>query len=86
MKKVHTHTFNGRSYKIDFGDFEGLCDMYKCNERYIRVLPDLNTRKGLITAIHETLHAESWTASEDVVDRVSNEIGSFLWRLGWRVK
>lgn len=86
MKHVRTHTFNGRKYKIEIGPLDGCCDQYKCNERYIQIFADLKTKDGLITAIHESLHAENWAASEEVVERVSSEIGSFLWRLGWRKK
>jgi hypothetical protein len=52
----------------------------------LQILVPLKTRKGLITALHETLHAEDWVKSEKVVDRVSKEIGNFLWRLGYRHK
>ena len=36
------------------------------------------------TAIHELLHAENWAETEEVVDRVSSEIGKVLWRAGYR--
>jgi len=87
MRKVKTHTFNGRKYHIDVDLIEGWCDQFKLdaqNGRCIHILADLSTQKGLIVAIHEALHAENWAATEDVVDRVSKEIGSFLWRLGYR--
>ena len=86
MKPVKTHTFNKRKYTIDIGKFEGSCDQYKCSDHYLSILADLDTQKGLITAIHEALHACKWTASEDSVDTTSNDIGRFLWRLGFRIK
>ena len=85
---VKTHTFNGRRYKIDIDKIDGYCEQYVINEnsRSLVILADLKTRKGLITAIHEALHASDWRQSEEAVDRVSKEIGSFLWRLGYRTK
>ena len=84
--KVKSHTFNGRKYLIDIDKFDGLCEQYKIDEksRTLYILADLNTRKGLITAIHEALHASDWRQTELTVDRVSKEVGSFLWRLGYR--
>ena len=86
MKPVKTHTFNGRKYTIDIGKFEGSCDQYDCKEHYLSILADLDTQKGLITAIHESLHACNWAKKEDIVDSVSTDIGRFLWRLGFRIK
>ena len=82
---VKTHSFNGRRYKITVYSFNGMCDTYN-KEREIVILADLQTRNGLVTAIHEALHASSWTASENNVDRTSTEIGRFLWRLGYRLE
>ena len=85
MGPVKTHKFNSRIYKIDIDVLDGLVDQYTLhNDRTLRILTSLKTKKGLITVIHEALHAENWAATEEVVDRVSREIGSFLWRLGYR--
>lgn len=84
MRPVKTHIFNGRKYKIKIRQLDGECDTYSLNERYLCVYADMNTRNGLISTIHESLHAENWAETEGVVDRVSREIGSFLWRLGYR--
>jgi len=82
---VRTHRFNGRLYKIDIGEIDGFCDQYKEDgSREIFIGVDLNTKNGLITAIHEALHASRWSETENVVDRVSTDIGGFLWRLGYR--
>ena len=86
MKHVKTHTFNGRKYKIRIKPpLDGLCSTYK-NERELIIMASLQKRGGIITAIHEALHAENWKADEEIVDRISTEIGSFLWRLGYRIK
>ncbi|HDY69123.1 MAG TPA: hypothetical protein ENH85_15210 [Candidatus Scalindua sp.] len=82
-RPVRTHTFNGRLYKIFVGALDGMCDTFK-RERELVILADLDTRKGLITAVHESLHAENWAKKEADVERVGQEIGSFLWRLGYR--
>ena len=86
--KVKTATFNGRKYKIDIepDGLDGNCDQYACNERYFSIYTDLNKQTGLITAIHEGLHACKWDASESSVDTASKDIGRFLWRLGYRIK
>ena len=89
MKPVRTHQFNGRKYKIYVHEpLDGWCDQYKCNERAIHLMTPLNTRNGLITVIHESLHASDWRQSEKAVDRVSKEVGRLLWRMGyrWQVK
>ena len=85
-RKVKTHTFNGRKYKIVTEMRDGDCDTYAMNERFLCVYADMNTRNGLVTLIHESLHAENWAETEAVVDRVSKEIGTLLWRLGYRSK
>ena len=87
MKKtVRTHTFNGRVYKIIvYPPIDGQCTQYK-PEHELWIMAPLKTKNGLITAIHEALHAENWTAKEETVDRGSKEIGAFWWRLGYRWK
>lgn len=82
-KQVHTHTFNGIKYSILIGFFDGWAD---ANDKYsIVVNGDLKSQKGLITLIHECLHAGNWSMQEKTVERVGEEIGSLLWRLGLRV-
>ncbi len=84
MSTVKTHTFNGRKYKIDIGSFDGTCDTYSDTGRFLGVYADLDTQNGLVTVIHEALHAEDWKESEERVDQISKDIGRFLWRLGYR--
>jgi len=83
--KVKTHTFNGIKYDIDVSKpIDGYCDSPRGGKPSIRIVSNLNTKKGLITILHEALHAEGWAVSESVVDRVSTEIGNLLWRFGYR--
>ncbi len=83
---LKTATFRGRKYRVEIDkNVEGLTDVYS-RERGMLIWADLDTRKGLRIAIHEALHASNWAASEKVVDRVSTDIGRFLWNLGYRRK
>lgn len=85
MKKVKSHSFNGRKYSIVIGEFDGLTD--KSETGYSLVVNcDINTRKGLISLIHEALHAGNWDKHEETIDRTSKEIGRLLWRLGYKIK
>jgi hypothetical protein len=89
MRKVRTHTFNGVKYEIDvYQPFDGLCESPTSdnNRPDIRISIDIRTRLGLISLLHECLHAENYAKGEGVVDRVSSEIGDLLWRLGFRMK
>ena len=81
---MKSHKFNGRKYKIYVGAKDGFCDSPKNKELELHLFANLRTKTGLITAVHEALHAENENWSEEYVDRVSKEIGSFLWRLGYR--
>ena len=81
---IKTHTFNGRKYKIYIEAVDGVTDTYKLDDRYLSIFADLKTKRGLITALHEALHAENWAKGEEPIERVSREIGTFLWRLGYR--
>ena len=81
---VRTATFNGRQYKIFLREpVHGTCAVYAL-ERSIEIFTPLDAQNGLITLIHESLHASNWAKSEGVVDRTSKDIGRLLWRLGYR--
>jgi len=82
---VRSHTFNGVKYDIDICNrLDGTCDSPRGGRPSLRVSVPLNTQKGLITLLHECLHAEGWAKSEDVIERVSREAGTLAWRLGYR--
>ena len=87
MKKVKKHTFNKVIYDIDMcGPMNGYCDHPRGRRPAIRITAEPYTKKELISILHETGHAEDWAKSEEIVDRISTEIGTFLWRLGYRRK
>ena len=82
MNKIHTHTFNGTTYDIVLGDFDGYTDT---DNRYSLVIErNLDEQVGLETAIHEALHACNWHAKEKLVEITAKDIARFLWRLGFR--
>lgn len=84
MAKVRTATFNGITYDIVIGKFDGYTDT---DDRYSLVIQrDLNKRIGLETVIHEALHSCSWHAKEEKVEVTARDIARFLWRLGYRVR
>lgn len=83
---MNSHSFNGRKYRICTEKLDGFCDVPKSKDLELHIFADLKTKDGLITAIHEALHAENENWTEEYVGRVSKEIGGFLWRLGFRMK
>ncbi len=88
-KPIRTHTFAGRKLKIDLGsECDGLVDCPYGNDAVptMRIFSNLNTKAGLETVIHETLHVLRWSETEIVVDKTANELARFLWRLGYRIK
>ena len=81
---MKTHIFNRKKYRITLAPpLDGLCTASQPVAE-IFLFANLSTKKGLITAIHEGLHASDWDMDEKKVDRISEEIGTFLWRLGYR--
>ena len=82
MKPVRTATFDGKKYEVIIQELDGLVSGR--GDRVISVNRDPNTKIGLETIIHETLHSCSWSKSEKVVTRTACDIARFLWRLGYR--
>ena len=86
-KPIKTHSFNGHKYTIRVlpQGVHGVCDQPGQDETLL-IATDPNTCNGLITAIHEAMHASDYHKKEADVDRCSKDIGRFLWRLGYRIK
>lgn len=81
-----TATFNGVKFDIDVcGPGDGECDSPFGGKPTIRIHADLKERKGLETAIHESLHACFWAKSEEKVEQTAKDVARFLWRLGFRL-
>lgn len=84
---VKTAKFNGVVYDIDLcGPTLGTCDYPRGGKPSIRIADEPFTKSELGTIVHEALHAEDWSKSEEIVKRVSEEISRFLWRLDYRRK
>ncbi len=86
MRPVRTHTFNGKKHLIHAGPVDGICFQSNKKEKNYELflLHPLSEKNGLITALHEALHASDFNMNEEKVDRMSDEIGRFLWRIGYR--
>jgi hypothetical protein len=96
-RKVQTHRFNGVRYYISVDEpYIGWCDRPKSPDpkeypaiRLPNGLPKgekRGARLGLLSLLHECCHAENWNLSEKRVDKIAEEIGGLLWRLGYRRK
>jgi len=87
---MKTHTFNGKRFRIDIaGPIDGICisgEQLPPQDREVILCRNLNTQGGLITVIHESLHACEWHIGEQRIDQISRDVGRFLWRLGYRIK
>ncbi len=90
MKPVKSHTFNGRKIFIDFHG-KGVNGITDCPYRKdatatMTIFCPLNTKIGLETVIHETLHVLNWNQTEKAVEKTAEELAKFLWRIGYRLK
>lgn len=96
-KTVRTHKFNGKKFHIGVDEpYIGWCDKPGQPDpaeypaiRLPEGLPsgeERGAKQGLTTLIHEMIHAEDWGISENAVDRIATDMGSLLWRLGYRRK
>lgn len=72
-----------RSREIPFDRWAD-CSPPSDSKREIRIRQVLRGRARLETVIHEALHAQTWTRSEEDVRRSARELAKLLWRLGYR--
>lgn len=85
MKAVKTHTFNERKFDIHFlQDIDGMTDDPRSIRPSLVICRGLDTRAGLETAIHESMHACNYMKSEVAIKQTAKDIARFLWRLGFR--
>ena len=83
--RVKTHKFSSGIFDIYIEDNDGLCVPIKTVKRgEIIVRTDLTPPRQMETIIHESLHAEFPSMSEDRVDNAGRNIARLLWRLGYR--
>lgn len=85
MKSVKTATFNGIKYDVKFTEpVDGICDSPTGARPSLTVFADMDTKCGLESAIHESLHACFWAKTDEKVEQTARDITSLLWRLGYR--
>ena len=85
--EMKNHILNKVAYNVELlGPVFGFCKELRQEKGYIGITAKPKTQRELLTIIHECLHAENWKMSEEEVDRISTEIGSLLWKLGFRRK
>ena len=85
-RPVKTHTINGKKCYITIKEIDGLAINPSRENGELLVNCDLNTKKGIITLFHEFFHLSSWDRKKDTVERESKELGTLVWRLGYRIK
>ena len=82
---MKTHVFNGRKYDINImGTIDGITDVPRSTILSLVICTDLETKRGLETAIHESMHACNYMKREESVKQAAKDIARFLWRLGFR--
>lgn len=81
--KLFDHIFNGVPYKV-VADDQMLALTLTGLKNSIILWKPLNTKLGLQLAVHEAMHAEFPALPEHVVNIAGNDIGEYLWKLGYR--
>ncbi len=98
LRSIKRHSFAGNSYNIswvkpsptvdDKGnkvEVYGLCEEPKTEDKKITISPHLSEEEFLKTCIDEAIHACNWSLDNEAVDDMSESIGSFLYRIGFRL-
>jgi len=92
-RKVKSHSFNGKKYKIDYAtEINGICDSVASELTILRG----NSIKALGSALEEGLHAleipDKYLHKSAKKTKVGqslskvDDLARFLWRIGWRKK
>lgn len=76
---------NGKTITVKFEELFGLYDI---PEKLITIVPHKRNcnREMMDTIIHELLHAEFPSWSENKVEKLGNSISTLLWNVGYRIK
>jgi hypothetical protein len=87
---IRTHTFSGKKYQINFADsIEGVCDSPKRDDSKAMTILTGSNLRALNSALHEAMEADGFCDKclhdSGGFTRTEN-IGRFLWRLGYRLK
>lgn len=95
FKKIKTHIFRGKKYKIIwrrppkhfFGEIvDGSCDDREATDKEMWINPDLEEKDFLKTCVDESFHACFFELDNEIVDEISESMGEFLWRVGFRLE
>lgn len=90
FKKVKKFNFSDHKYKIfwrkpPISDAHGLCTPPEESNPRLYINPNQNELNFLITTLDEIIHSNNFTICNDYVEKMSNSIGKFLWKMGWRL-
>lgn len=98
LSKIKHHDFAGNKYRVvwetpvdEYNEhggavINGLCEEPSINGRKLTIDPDLTEKELLKTALDEGIHASIWALDNEFVDKMSDSLGEFLWRMGYRLK
>jgi hypothetical protein len=90
VKKIKSHTFRGKRYKIKWKyipkkeEAIGFCTSPDVKDKHIIIDPKNANLELLRAAIDEGIHACLWDLDNDAVSEMSESISRFIWRLGFR--
>ena len=87
--KIKSHDFAGNRYKVIWkkpgkGAW-GMCEDNGAPEKTMYISPSLQEYDFLTTCLDEAIHACNFSLDNEHVDEMSSTIGSFLWRIGFRI-
>lgn len=94
FKKIKSHTFRNKKYKIIWkkppksffnADADGACDDREASGKEIWINPNVDEKEFLKICIDESFHACLFEVDNEIVDEISESMGNFLWRVGFRL-
>jgi len=91
FKNIKKHVFAGNNYNIEWKKpaketkAKGLCESPDTFDKTITINPYLEEKELLKTALDESIHGCLFALDNDFVDDMSESIGEFLWRMGFRI-
>jgi len=95
FRDIKAHVFRGKKYKViwrkppdDFFDYDadGSCDDRNATQKEMWINPDVDQKEFLKICIDESFHACLFEVDNEIVDEISESMGEFLWRIGFRLE
>lgn len=91
MKKIKSHTFLGKKYKIEWlspskvmqGTAYAAVDHPDTKNKKIQFSNDINEKRFLEIVQHELYHIYNWGRTEKDVTQFAKDVAKFLKRLGY---